>query len=66
MKKKLPVFDFQLGNKEKDFVNDCLKTSFIGQGSYVNEFEKSFSFFSKLTKKRIFMSLPATRKLTIL
>ena len=43
MKKKLPVFDFQLGNKEKDFVNDCLKTSFIGQGSYVNEFEKSFS-----------------------
>ena len=45
MKKKLPVFDFQLGNKEKDFVNDCLKTSFIGQGSYVNEFEKSFSKF---------------------
>ena len=44
-KKKIPVFDFKLGDKEKEFVNNCLKTSFIGQGSYVIEFEKNFSKF---------------------
>ena len=43
--KKIPVFDFKIGMKEKEFVNDCLETSFIGQGSYVNEFEKKFSNF---------------------
>ena len=36
--KKIPVFDFKLGDKEKEFVNDCLETSFIGQGSYVKKF----------------------------
>tara|TARA_B000000460_G_C21501932_1_gene386784 strand:+ start:117 stop:1247 length:1131 start_codon:yes stop_codon:yes gene_type:complete len=44
-KKKIPVFDFKLGNKEKAFVNDCLRTSFISQGSYVRNFEKKFSKF---------------------
>ena len=34
-----------LGNEEKNFVNDCLDTSFIGQGSYVKNFEKNFSEF---------------------
>ena len=43
--KKIPVFDIKSGTKEKDFVNDCLDTSFIGQGSYVKDFEKKFSTF---------------------
>ena len=43
--KKVPVFDFKLQDTEKEFVNDCLKTSFIGQGSYVKDFEKKFSNF---------------------
>jgi len=43
--KKIPVFDFKIGAKEKEFVNDCLETSFIGQGSYVKELEKKFSNF---------------------
>ena len=43
--KKIPVFDFSLGSREKEFVNDCLETSFIGQGSYVKNFEKKFSKF---------------------
>ena len=44
-KKRIPVFDFELGQKEKNFVKDCLKTSIVGQGSYVKDFEKSFSNF---------------------
>ena len=44
-KKKIPVFDFKLGDKEKEFVNDCLSTSSISQGSYVKDFEKKFSKF---------------------
>ena len=44
-KKKIPVFDFELGDKEKEYVNDCLETSFITQGSYVKDFEKKFSKF---------------------
>ena len=43
--KKIPVFDFELGDKEKEYVNDCLETSFITQGSYVKDFEKKFSKF---------------------
>ena len=44
-KKTIPVFDFELGDKEKEYVNDCLETSFITQGSYVKDFEKKFSKF---------------------
>jgi perosamine synthetase len=44
-KKRIPVFDILIGTKEKEFVNDCLATSFIGQGSYVKNFEKEFSKF---------------------
>ena len=44
-KKKIPVFDFKIGNKEIEFVKDCLQTSFISQGSYVKDFEKKFSNF---------------------
>ena len=44
-KKRIPVFDFTLGTKEKEFVNDCLEKSFISQGSYVKDFEKTFSKF---------------------
>ena len=43
--KKIPVFDIKLGDKEKEFVDDCLKTSFIGQGPYVKKFEEVFSNF---------------------
>ena len=44
-KKRIPAFDFELGDKEKEYVNDCLETSFITQGSYVKDFEKKFSKF---------------------
>jgi len=43
--KRIPVFDISLGNKEKEFIKECLDTSFIGQGSYVKDFEKKFSNF---------------------
>ena len=43
--KKIPVFDFKLGDKEKFFVNDCLATSSIGQGKYIKDFEEKFSSF---------------------
>jgi len=43
--KKIPVFDLIVGNKEKEFINDCLNQSMIGQGFYVKEFEKKFSKF---------------------
>lgn len=44
-KKKIPVFDIVLGNKEKEYIKDCLDKSFIGQGFYVKEFEDRFSSF---------------------
>ena len=43
--KKIPVFNFDLGKKESQFVNDCLKNSSITQGRYVRDFEKEFSQF---------------------
>ena len=43
MNKKIPVFDFKVGNTEKKYIQDCLNTSFIGQGYYVKELEKQFS-----------------------
>ena len=43
--KRIPVFDISIGSKEKEFVSDCLETSFIGQGSYVKDLEKKFSQF---------------------
>jgi perosamine synthetase len=43
--KRIPVFDFEVGDKEKEFINDCLNKSMIGQGFYVKEFEKNFSRF---------------------
>ena len=43
--KKIPVFDISLNTKEKKYVNECLKTSNIGQGSYVKKFEDKFSSF---------------------
>ncbi len=44
-KKKIPVFDFKLGKKENELVNNCLQTSSISQGAYVRDFEKQFSNF---------------------
>lgn len=41
--KKIPVFDFKVGNLEKRYIQDCLDKSFIGQGFYVKELEKKFS-----------------------
>ena len=43
--KKIPVFDFKLEDEAKNFVNECLATSSISQGSYVRDFEKKFSKF---------------------
>lgn len=43
--KKIPVFDISLGEIEKKYINDCLDTSFIGQGPYVKNFEEKFSSF---------------------
>ncbi len=43
--KKIPVFDILIGSKEKEFVNDCLDKSFLGQGSYIKDFENEFSKF---------------------
>ncbi len=43
--KKIPVFDISIGQKEKEFIKDCLDTSFVGQGPYVKEFENKFSNF---------------------
>lgn len=43
--KKIPVFDISLGEIEKKYINDCLDTSFIGQGPYVKKFEVRFSNF---------------------
>ena len=45
MTKRIPVFDFIVGDREKEFINDCLNKSMIGQGFYVKEFEKKFSEF---------------------
>jgi len=43
--KKIPVFDIKLNDNEKKYIYDCLDTSFIGQGPYVNKFEEQFSSF---------------------
>ena len=43
--KKIPVFDIALGEKEKEYIKDCLDTSFIGQGKYVKTLEEKFSNF---------------------
>ena len=32
MNKKIPVFDIALGEKEKEYIKDCVDISFIGQG----------------------------------
>ena len=42
-----PVFDIKLGKKEKKYVNDCLEKSWIGQGLFVQKFEKKLSKFVK-------------------
>ena len=41
--KRISVFDILIGSKEKEYINDCLDTSFVGQGPYVKNFEKKFS-----------------------
>jgi perosamine synthetase len=43
--KKIPVFDIAIGEKEKEYIKDCVDTSFIGQGKYVKTFEEKFSAF---------------------
>ena len=39
--KKIPVFDIALGQKEKEYIKDCVDTSFIGQGPYVKNSKKN-------------------------
>ena len=43
--KRIPVFDIKIGDIEKKYINDCLNTSFIGQGPYIKNFEEKFSSF---------------------
>ena len=43
MKKKIPVFSIEISDLEKKYINECLDTSWIGQGGYVDKFEKEFS-----------------------
>tara|TARA_B100000795_G_scaffold135283_1_gene101045 strand:+ start:3221 stop:4345 length:1125 start_codon:yes stop_codon:yes gene_type:complete len=42
-KKKIPVFSLEIGENEKKYINECLDTSWIGQGGYVTKFEEEFS-----------------------
>jgi perosamine synthetase len=46
--KYIPVFDIKIGNKEKKYVNLCLKNSWLGQGHFVEKFEKRLSKFVKV------------------
>lgn len=44
MKYKIPVYQPSIGLKEKQYVNDCLDSSWISsKGKYIEAFEKSFS-----------------------
>lgn len=43
--KRIPVFDIKIGDLEKKYVNDCLDTSWLGQGAYTNGLEEKFSKF---------------------
>ncbi len=43
MKKKIPVFSIEISDLEKKYINECLDTSWIGQGGYVDKFEEEFS-----------------------
>ena len=44
----IPIFDISLGDNEKKYVKDCLKTNWISsQGKYVNKFEKKIANFYK-------------------
>ena len=40
MNKKIPVFDIALGEKEKEYIKDCVDTSFIGQGPMLKNLRK--------------------------
>ena len=40
-----PVFDIKLEKREKKYVNECLNNSWIGQGKFVDKFEKKLSKF---------------------
>ena len=39
------VYEVNLGQLEKKYVNKCLDTSWIGQGEFVKKFENKFSKF---------------------
>jgi len=43
---RIPVFDIIFKNNEKKYVMNCIKNSFITQGTYVSLFEKKFSKFN--------------------
>ena len=45
---KIPIYEPFLGTKEKEYVNDCLRTNWISsRGTYVEKFEKKFKKFVK-------------------
>ena len=43
--KFIPVFDIKVGQREKKYVNECLKNSWLGQGHYVSKFENKLRRF---------------------
>ena len=43
--KFIPVFDIKIGSREKKYVNQCLNKSWVGQGYFVQQFEKKISEF---------------------
>ena len=44
-KKSFQVYEVNLSQQEKKYVNECLDTSWIGQGKFVKKFEDKFSKF---------------------
>ena len=44
-KKIIPVFDIKVGKREKKYVNLTLNNSWLGQGAFVDKFEKKFKKF---------------------
>lgn len=43
--KSIPVFDIKIGKREKKYVSECLKNSWLGQGYFVKKFENKLSKF---------------------
>jgi perosamine synthetase len=53
---KIPVYKPRLNGKEKEYVNECLDTSWISsRGKFITAFEEGFAFYTG-TKKAVAVS----------